>query len=541
MYNVKERNRIENQAKEFRISKSTYLNYESPINFIKEKIAQSSSLTDNYKLNVRYSLLASFSALREAEVQKICNKENYNYYRCYSRLDEILTKRYGYKISPGYHASRLKKKSFTVEREFILEAFLLFNFASIAELFSCKICLDENLSRKDMEGCSKGNNTHLFCIKCIKSYMNSQFINTKSTCRCMEPACSSHYSLNVIEKTMENDEIVLLKKYATEIEAFKKTVTIQDYYKCPSCEYGKVIKLTSAPRQFNTVKCNPQNTVLECLNERCKRKTCIFCKEGQHLPWSCIENRYWSPERANAYIKKKADEAIIRNCPKCGRVFHDMVVERRTDPMPCNRAECVCGFTMCYVCREELNSATNNLNQIAHFASNRDSKSCKLHNTRAEHKRMDKAKYAQVIKHETELYKNFLQEEKRKKKEFLKKAQRENEAKQLATKEKRRKQNKVLEVIDENSELKLKNDKSRSCGLSSLFRCIFRKKKIAEKTKKNSSWKGSLLIEKKPVENNDSKMEQILPCDETLVKNIEVNNSLEEDQVLPDFSSIKNI
>ena len=154
---------------------------------------------------------------------------------------------------------------------------------------------------------------------------------------------------------------------------------------------------------------------------------------------------------------------------------------------------------------------------------------------------MDKAKYAQVIKHETELYKNFLQEEKRKKKEFLKKAQRENEAKQLATKEKRRKQNKVLEVIDENSELKLKNDKSRSCGLSSLFRCIFRKKKIAEKTKKNSSWKGSLLIEKKTVENNDSKMEQILPCDETLVKNIEVNNSLEEDQVLPDFSSIKNI
>lgn len=183
----------------------------------------------------------------------------------------------------------------------------------------------------------------------------------------MEPSCRSHYSMGVIEKTIETDEIERMRKYAAETETYKKSVKTPNFYKCPGCEYGKVINPTIGLTRVGKTICYHQTTVLECLNESCKRKTCIFCKENQHLPWSCIENRYWSPVRATAYIQKKADQAVLRNCPKCGRVFHNMVVGHSADTVPCNRGECECGHKMCYVCKIGLNDETNNIRET-HFS-----------------------------------------------------------------------------------------------------------------------------------------------------------------------------
>lgn len=85
---------------------------------------------------------------------------------------------------------------------------------------------------------------------------------------------------------------------------------------------------------------------------------------------------------------------------------------------------------------------------------------CKLYNSVSQHKRMDEATYARVIKYETKLYKNFLKEEKRKENETFKRMQREKEARRLQAREKRQTTANILEVIDENSELKLKNDRT---------------------------------------------------------------------------------
>lgn len=164
MYEINETRRIDQLARSFDITLSTYYDYDSPQKFIKHAARTSALSGENYKLNVRHSLLSYFTALPETEVDNVLIKHKYNYFTSFSMLDSLIMKRYGGNERPGYHAARSKTKKFRIDRAFILEAFFLLHLLEVTELFSCKICLEENLCRKDMEGCSKGNNTHLYCM-----------------------------------------------------------------------------------------------------------------------------------------------------------------------------------------------------------------------------------------------------------------------------------------------------------------------------------------------------------------------------------------
>lgn len=487
MYNINENQRIARLAKQFKITYSTYLEYDSPKEFIKSVSQKPTNLSENYKLNVRYSLLSSFYALSERDVDKVLLKHNYNYCSSFSALDDIMKTRYGDKKRHIQHAARAKSQKFLNEKAFVLQAFFVLNKKEIIKRFkrfSCKICLEDNLYRKDMEGC-KGDTTHLYCINCIKRYMENLIKNTKDRYKCMELTCNSYYSMKVIKKILEAKDVELIKKYRSETKAFRLSLGNPNFYKCPGCAYGKVINSSQILNPIGKKIPNNQNSVLECQNKQCGRKTCIFCKEDQHLPYSCIENRYLSPERANAYIKKKADQSIIRNCPKCGRIFHNLIVERESDQYPCNKATCVCGYQMCYLCRKELNKVTNNLGD-SHFNNISGDFRCKLFMTRLEHQRYDEATYQRVLEYETDLYQDFLEKEKQKKR-----IQRKKEAKQLAKRKQQLLPNNVLETIDENAELKLDHKATQVNGrfsrIANFFRRIFGIKNKANEKETNLS------------------------------------------------------
>ncbi|KAF2098569.1 hypothetical protein NA57DRAFT_16145, partial [Rhizodiscina lignyota] len=80
-----------------------------------------------------------------------------------------------------------------------------------------------------------------------------------------------------------------------------------------------------------------------CLSPRCGRSSCLNC----HKPWNDIHICFESSKLAlRAAVEAATTDAIKRTCPVCSLSF--------VKAAGCNKLTCVCGYTMCYVCRQEI-------------------------------------------------------------------------------------------------------------------------------------------------------------------------------------------
>ena len=83
----------------------------------------------------------------------------------------------------------------------------------------------------------------------------------------------------------------------------------------------------------------------KCRNPTCKRLSCLRCKKAWRDPHICYESARLS---LRTTIEAARTAALKRTCPKCGIGF--------VKSSGCNKMVCVCGYTMCYVCRQGLGS-----------------------------------------------------------------------------------------------------------------------------------------------------------------------------------------
>lgn len=80
-----------------------------------------------------------------------------------------------------------------------------------------------------------------------------------------------------------------------------------------------------------------------CQSSRCRRSSCLNC----HKAWSDIHICYESSKLAlRAAIEAATTDVVKRTCPVCSLSF--------VKAAGCNKLACVCGYTMCYVCRQEI-------------------------------------------------------------------------------------------------------------------------------------------------------------------------------------------
>ena len=71
-----------------------------------------------------------------------------------------------------------------------------------------------------------------------------------------------------------------------------------------------------------------------------------LCGELNHIPLRCEEVEKDSETKMRIYIENKMAEAMLRTCWKCKKRFYKTT--------GCNKMTCVCGASMCYVCREPI-------------------------------------------------------------------------------------------------------------------------------------------------------------------------------------------
>ncbi|KAK5118479.1 hypothetical protein LTR62_002994 [Meristemomyces frigidus] len=94
----------------------------------------------------------------------------------------------------------------------------------------------------------------------------------------------------------------------------------------------------------------------KCQNPSCARTSCIRCTARWRDPHVCFENEKTSLRTA---IESSATAAVKRTCPRCLLSF--------VKSSGCNKLVCNCGYTMCYICRQEITAKEGYGHFCQHF------------------------------------------------------------------------------------------------------------------------------------------------------------------------------
>lgn len=80
-----------------------------------------------------------------------------------------------------------------------------------------------------------------------------------------------------------------------------------------------------------------------CANPSCKKVSCMTCQKSWQDPHVCHEPLLLD---LRATVEAARTAAVKRTCPRCGLSF--------VKSSGCNKLTCVCGYSMCYLCRKAL-------------------------------------------------------------------------------------------------------------------------------------------------------------------------------------------
>ena len=81
----------------------------------------------------------------------------------------------------------------------------------------------------------------------------------------------------------------------------------------------------------------------QCRSSSCRISSCLSCLKAWHDPHVCFESASLS---LRTTVEAARTAALKRTCPLCGLGF--------IKDSGCNKLTCVCGYTMCYTCRQGL-------------------------------------------------------------------------------------------------------------------------------------------------------------------------------------------
>lgn len=81
----------------------------------------------------------------------------------------------------------------------------------------------------------------------------------------------------------------------------------------------------------------------QCLSPTCSRASCLTCSVPWHDPHTCYSSQLTS---LRLTLERATTDAVKRTCPQCNLGF--------VKSEGCNKLVCLCGYSMCYVCRQGL-------------------------------------------------------------------------------------------------------------------------------------------------------------------------------------------
>lgn len=278
-------------------------------------------------------------------------------------------------------------------------------------LFECQVCYND-VTFEDASVCSQSE--HVMCLDCLRRTLNEALFGqgwAKSidiehgTLRCLaDDSCSGHISQELVRRSLTlrdpNSSTETWNRFEDRLAEHNLQRSAIPLVRCPFCPYAeaeqtydpdtaaaiqwRIRKPASAlhtvvvilllellpatiifllpflilfPTYFTTLfYTSLANLVLSartsrflCKNPICSRKSCLKCQKAWHDPHVCHQPLILSLRTS---VEAARTAAIKRICPRCGTSF--------VKSSGCNKLTCVCGYSMCYLCRKNIGKAGEN-------------------------------------------------------------------------------------------------------------------------------------------------------------------------------------
>ena len=281
--------------------------------------------------------------------------------------------------------------------------------ATAAEaMYECQCCFSDT-TFEQMATCTLG--AHVICFQCIKNAVSEALFGqswgrnieyTRGQLKCLAPmseescdGCISHSATRraILQSKGGKEALTKLETRLAEENLLKARLTL---VRCPFCAYAEVDELyfpqstvryrlntahfkatvclillmlsflpplilyalVSRLRLFHELptitrmlsislaslsrsRHRPQR--FQCRSPLCALPSCLTCFKVWHDPHVCNESAVLS---LRTTIEAARTAALKRTCPHCGLGF--------IKESGCNKLTCVCGYAMCYICRQAL-------------------------------------------------------------------------------------------------------------------------------------------------------------------------------------------
>ncbi|RAL13699.1 E3 ubiquitin-protein ligase [Aspergillus homomorphus CBS 101889] len=275
-----------------------------------------------------------------------------------------------------------------------------------AALYECECCFAD-VTFEQIATCS--DNMHVICYGCIRRTIHEALFGQgwnksvdvgRTTLRCIAPfdhdGCRGSLSAAVVKQAIQLDRSgpETYAQFEARVAADALLKSQLKLIRCPFCAYAEVdpihhpsatmvwrfrgeglisslivtvfildlipllliplmllylLKPNAVRTSFRTALLNttlrarPKRFV--CAHPSCRRVSCISCQKPWRDPHVCHEPLLLD---LRATVEAARTAAVKRTCPRCGLSF--------VKSTGCNKLTCVCGYSMCYLCRKALAS-----------------------------------------------------------------------------------------------------------------------------------------------------------------------------------------
>ncbi|GAM35931.1 hypothetical protein TCE0_018r04639 [Talaromyces pinophilus] len=290
---------------------------------------------------------------------------------------------------------------------------------AIAEnsLYECQCCLDD-VTFEQVSACSSEQG-HMICFNCIRRTLHEAVFGQgwdnsvdpeRSSLKCVAPVshgiCEGHLDSMLVKRAILSEKAgsETYRKFEDRVASEAVLKSNLKLVRCPFCSYAEIDPVfhpapTSSgqaggiswrfrrgnlistilttillldlipllllpflmmflfyPRTTAAVfRVSLQNLCLRtrsprftCKNPSCRQVSCMTCHKAWRDPHTCEEPLQQS---LRTTVEAARTAAVKRTCPRCNLSF--------VKSSGCNKLTCICGYSMCYICRKALNGPSS--------------------------------------------------------------------------------------------------------------------------------------------------------------------------------------
>ena len=300
----------------------------------------------------------------------------------------------------------MQRKEEQEGRDFQLAEELNENEAKGADaLYECECCFGD-ITFEQISTCSTGS--HIICYHCIRRTVHEALFGQgwsksvdagRATLKCIAPlsdgACDGSLQPDIVKRAIVLDKAgdETYRKFEDRLASDTLMKSRLKLVRCPFCSYAEVdsvyhpspqgvcwhlrrnsviymtvsivllldliplfvvpliiLLVLDAPSISAILRVSLRNICLKmrgkrftCANPSCKRVSCMICQKQWRDPHVCHEPLLLD---LRTTVEAARTAAVKRTCPRCGLSF--------VKSSGCNKLTCICGYSMCYLCRKGL-------------------------------------------------------------------------------------------------------------------------------------------------------------------------------------------